>query len=184
MPILAGPLEKCLDDLIIDTAPQDPGERRAPRPVLRYFDHVLPLRDGVADLPLGMLLAEQHYRLAYWHDAATELNWRRFFDIDTLIGDPGRGSRRVRRHPPGAAAAGRRGPDRRPAGGPSGRAGRPARATCAGWPAATGGAWVVVEKILARGEELPATGPARAPPATTRSAWSTGCSSTRPATRR
>ncbi len=53
--------------------------------MLRYFDHVLPLRDGVADLPLGMLLAEQHYLLADWHDAATELNWRRFFDIDTLI---------------------------------------------------------------------------------------------------
>ena len=32
MPILAGPLEKCLDDLIIDTAPKNPGPRRAPRP--------------------------------------------------------------------------------------------------------------------------------------------------------
>ena len=85
MPILAGPLEKCLDDLIIDTAPKTPEHAEHRGPVLRYFDHVLPLRDGVADLPLGMLLAQQHYRLADWHDAATQLNWRRFFDIDTLI---------------------------------------------------------------------------------------------------
>jgi len=85
MPILAGPLEKCLGDLIIDTAPKTPEHAEHRGPVLRYFDHVLPLRDGVADLPLGMLLAEQHFLLADWHDAATQLNYRRFFDIDTLI---------------------------------------------------------------------------------------------------
>jgi (1->4)-alpha-D-glucan 1-alpha-D-glucosylmutase len=63
MPILSGPVEKCLGDLIIDPnlkASQDPEHRGHPGPVLRYFDHVLPLRDGVADLPLGVLLAEQH----------------------------------------------------------------------------------------------------------------------------
>src|SRR5260370_41127283 len=32
-----------------------------------------------------MLPAEQDYLLAGWPDAATQLNWRRFFDIDTLI---------------------------------------------------------------------------------------------------
>ena len=31
MPILAGPLEKCLDDVIIDTAPETRGQHRAPR---------------------------------------------------------------------------------------------------------------------------------------------------------
>ena len=41
---------------------------------------------------------------------------------------------------------------------------------------ATGGAWVVAEKILAGDEELPPTGRAPAPPATTRSAWSAACS--------
>ena len=88
MPILGGPVEKCLGDLIIDTnlkASAGQEHDGHPGPVLRYFDHVLPLRDGVADLPLGMLLAQQHYRLADWHEAATQLNWRRFFDIDTLI---------------------------------------------------------------------------------------------------
>ena len=54
--------------------------------MLRYFDHVLPLRPGTARLPLRDLLEAQHYRLTWWRDAATELNWRRFFDIATLIG--------------------------------------------------------------------------------------------------
>jgi len=154
MPILAGPVEKCLDDLIIDTALRDAGHPGHSGPVLRYFDHVLPLRDGVADLPLGVLLAQQHYRLTDWHDAATQLNWRRFFDIDTLIAirveDPDVFSathevlfRLVNEglidglrvdHPDGLAD-------------PAGYLDRLA--------AATGNAWVVVEKILAQGEELP-----------------------------
>ena len=155
MPILAGPLEKCLDDLIIDTAPKTPENAEHRGPVLRYFDHVLPLRDGVADLPLGMLLAEQHYRLADWHDAATKLNWRRFFDIDTLIA--------VRAEDPEVFEATHRVLLRLAAEGlidglrvdhvdgladPGRYLQRLAEATS--------GMWVVVEKILARGEELPA----------------------------
>ena len=157
MPILAGPLEKCLGDLVIDTALRDPwpdGADGHAGPVLRYFDHVLPLRDGVADLPLGMLLAEQHYRLADWRETATQLNWRRFFDIDSLIAiraeDPDvfEATHRVLLrladeglidglrvdHPDGLAD-------------PEGYLRRLA--------SSTGGAWVVVEKILAYGEELP-----------------------------
>jgi malto-oligosyltrehalose synthase len=154
MPILAGPLEQCLDDFLIDTAPRSTGNAEHRGPVLRYFDHVLPLRDDVADLPLGMLLAQQHYRLIGWREAATQLNWRRFFDIDTLIAirveDPevfDATHRVVLRlydeglidglridHPDGLADPGdylRR------------------------LAEATGGAWVVAEKILAPGEELP-----------------------------
>ena len=154
MPILGGPLEKCLDDLIIDTALRDPEHPGHSAPVLRYFDHVLPLRDGIADLPLGVLLAQQHYRLADWHDAATQLNWRRFFDIDSLIAirveDPDvfHATHQVLLrlvaeglidglrvdHPDGLAD-------------PAGYLRRLA--------SATGDAWVVVEKILARGEQLP-----------------------------
>ena len=155
LPILAGPLEECLGDLIIDTAPRNPENAAAHRgPVLRYFDHVLPLRDGVADLPLGVLLAQQHYRLTDWHDAATQLNYRRFFDIDSLIAvrveDPDVFDathqvllRLVREglidglrvdHPDGLAD-------------PRGYLTRLA--------AKTGGAWMVAEKILAHGEELP-----------------------------
>jgi malto-oligosyltrehalose synthase len=155
MPILAGPPEKCLDDLIIDTAPKTPEQAEHRGPVLRYFDHVLPLRDGVADLPLGMLLAQQHYRLADWHDANTKLNWRRFFDVDTLIA--------IRVEDPDVFEATHRVPLRLAAEGlidglrvdhPDGLA------DPAGYlrrlADATSGMWVVVEKILARGEELPA----------------------------
>ena len=106
MPILAGPLEKCLGDLIIDTAPRNPENAGHRGPVLRYFDHVLPLRDGVADLPLGVLLAAAALpagRLARrGHPAqlAAVLRHR------LAHRDQGRGPRRVRRHPPGAAAPG------------------------------------------------------------------------------
>jgi len=52
--------------------------------VLRYFDHVLPVRPGTGDLPLPLLVDRQWYRLAHWRVAAEELNYRRFFDVDTL----------------------------------------------------------------------------------------------------
>lgn len=35
---------------------------------------------------LHQLLGRQHYRLAWWRAAADEINWRRFFDINTLAG--------------------------------------------------------------------------------------------------
>jgi (1->4)-alpha-D-glucan 1-alpha-D-glucosylmutase len=152
MPILGGPLAGCLGDLSIEPGLRADGGHRGP--VLRYFDHVLPLRDGVADLPLGVLLSQQHYRLTDWHDAATQLNWRRFFDINELIAirveDPDVFDathevllRLFREglidgfrvdHPDGLAD-------------PAGYLARLADAT--------GDAWVVAEKILAYDEELP-----------------------------
>jgi (1->4)-alpha-D-glucan 1-alpha-D-glucosylmutase len=149
LPVLGGPLESCLDDLRVEPSGGPDGE-----PVLGYFEHVLPLRPGTARLPMRGLLEAQHYRLTWWRDAATELNWRRFFDIATLIGirveDPAVfdatheviaglvaeglvDGLRVD-HPDGLADP--RGYLRRLA-------------------AATGGAWVVVEKILAADETLP-----------------------------
>jgi len=77
LPILAGPVADAAGDLVLG---ESGGE-----PVLHYFDHVLPVRPGTADLPLPDLLAAQHYRLAGWRAAASELNWRRFFDISSLI---------------------------------------------------------------------------------------------------
>ncbi|QJQ01366.1 malto-oligosyltrehalose synthase [Herbaspirillum rubrisubalbicans] len=35
---------------------------------------------------LHQLLERQHYRLAYWRNAADEINWRRFFEVSELIG--------------------------------------------------------------------------------------------------
>src|SRR6516225_859340 len=125
LPILAGALGDCLADLSVDHAA--PGGT-----VLRYHEHVLPVRPGT-----------------------TELNWRRFFDVTSLIAvrvededvfaathglllrlmaDGLIDGLRVD-HPDGLAD-------------PRGYLDRLAKAT--------GGAWVACEKILAGAEELPA----------------------------
>jgi (1->4)-alpha-D-glucan 1-alpha-D-glucosylmutase len=148
LPVLAGPLGDCLADLSVDHG----GPEGA---VLRYHEHVLPVRPGTEDLPLADLADAQHYRLAGWRTAATELNWRRFFDVTSLI------AVRVEDedvfaathglllslmaeglidglrvdHPDGLAD-------------PRGYLDRLAKAT--------GGAWVACEKILTGAEELPA----------------------------
>jgi (1->4)-alpha-D-glucan 1-alpha-D-glucosylmutase len=59
-------------------------DREGPEPVLRYFDHEFPVRPGTHDLPLEELVDRQWYRLAWWRVADDELNYRRFFDVDTL----------------------------------------------------------------------------------------------------
>jgi (1->4)-alpha-D-glucan 1-alpha-D-glucosylmutase len=149
LPILGAPLADCLGDLRLEPDGGPDGE-----PVLRYYDHVLPLRPGTAQLPTRELVESQHYRLAWWREAETELNWRRFFDVATLIGirvedtavfdathevivglvaDGLVDGLRID-HPDGLADP--RGYLRRLA-------------------AATNGAWVVVEKILEADETLP-----------------------------
>jgi (1->4)-alpha-D-glucan 1-alpha-D-glucosylmutase len=65
--------------------------------VVRYRDNEFPVSreslDGLdvdaarEDLDaLDALLQRQHYRLAYWRTAQEELNYRRFFTVDSLIG--------------------------------------------------------------------------------------------------
>lgn len=126
--------------------------------VLRYHDHVLPVRAGTEQLPIVELVDRQHYRLAYWKVADEELNYRRFFDVGTLV------AVQVERpevfeathrlvvelvnagvvdglrvdHPDGLADP--RGYFRR-------------------LDAATGGAWTVAEKILEPDESLPGDWP-------------------------
>jgi (1->4)-alpha-D-glucan 1-alpha-D-glucosylmutase len=78
MPLLGRRIGECLADGEISV------DRSGPEPLIRYYDHVLPIRPGTEDLPLGELLDRQWYRLAYWRVADEELNYRRFFDIDTL----------------------------------------------------------------------------------------------------
>ncbi|MGW7330386.1 malto-oligosyltrehalose synthase [Streptomyces sp. NPDC054840] len=72
LPVLAGPVESC--ELYAD------GE------VLRYGDQQFPLREGTSGLALPELLAAQWYRPAWWREARTSLNYRRFFTISDLIG--------------------------------------------------------------------------------------------------
>lgn len=125
-----------------------------PQPVLVYYDHVFPVRPGTEDLPLPECVSEQYYRLAYWKVADEELNFRRFFDVDTLVAlrveDPevfsathavlldqfhaGRIDGFRIDHPDGLAD-------------PRGYLRRLSEAT--------GGAWIAVEKILEGHEELP-----------------------------
>jgi len=146
LPILGGPVAGCAADLAV----ADSGGQ----PVLRYFEHELPLAPGTAGLPLDELLGAQHYELADWRLAATALNWRRFFDVTTLIGiqvqDPDvfAATHHVLLrlfheglidglridHPDGLAD-------------PRGYLRRLAEAS--------GGGWVVTEKILTGDEELP-----------------------------
>ncbi|MDK9496355.1 malto-oligosyltrehalose synthase [Streptomyces katrae] len=127
--------------------------------VLRYGVHEFPLRAGTASLPMPELLAAQWYRAAWWREARTGLNYRRFFTISDLIG--------VRVEDPAVFAAthakvlqlvrdgvvsglridhvdGLADPER----------------YLRRLRAATGdGCWVVVEKILARRERLPSSWP-------------------------
>jgi len=155
MPILGHRIDEVLDagELTVDATGGPGGE-----PVLRYYDHVLPIRPGTEHLPVEDLLAAQHYRVAYWRVASEQLNYRRFFDIDTLVAirveerevfDATHAvlSRLVAEgfvdgvrvdHPDGLAD-------------PRGYLRRLAQAT--------DGAWVVVEKILAYDESLPTDWP-------------------------
>ncbi|QES57285.1 malto-oligosyltrehalose synthase [Streptomyces venezuelae] len=72
LPVLAGPAQEC--------------ELRADGEVLRYGEQEFPLREGTAGLALPELLAAQWYRPAWWREARTSLNYRRFFTISELIG--------------------------------------------------------------------------------------------------
>jgi (1->4)-alpha-D-glucan 1-alpha-D-glucosylmutase len=86
MPVLADRIGAVLarDELTLDEIVV-PRTGEAPRTVLRYADHVFPVRPGTEHLPLAELLERQHYRLAYWRVADEELNYRRFFDVGTLV---------------------------------------------------------------------------------------------------
>lgn len=79
MPVLGGSLSSTLAAGEISL-----GEHHG-ETVVRYFDHVLPVAADTERMPLGDLLEAQHYRLADWRLGGTELNYRRFFDVTSLI---------------------------------------------------------------------------------------------------
>ncbi|KRD95862.1 hypothetical protein ASE63_12670 [Bosea sp. Root381] len=95
VPFLGAPLQEVLDggqlELVED--PQRAGF------ALRYGEHLYPIRteDDVAVRAGGIesfrepealreLLSRQHYQLDYWRNASDRLNWRRFFEITQLAG--------------------------------------------------------------------------------------------------
>ncbi|MEP9382128.1 malto-oligosyltrehalose synthase [Nocardioides sp. KR10-350] len=61
---------------------RDEGEE----PVLAYHDNVYPIAPGTADdgADAQTVHARQHYELVNWHHADDELNYRRFFAVNTL----------------------------------------------------------------------------------------------------
>jgi (1->4)-alpha-D-glucan 1-alpha-D-glucosylmutase len=126
---------------------------------LRYYEHAFPVAPGSGEGTVPEVHARQHYRLTSWKRGAAELTYRRFFDISTLaavrVEDPevfaathGEVLRWVHAgqvdglrvdHPDGLSDPG--GYMRR-------------------LRAALGNdRWLVVEKILAVGEELPTSWP-------------------------
>jgi (1->4)-alpha-D-glucan 1-alpha-D-glucosylmutase len=121
---------------------------------LRYYDNRYPIAPGTGEGTPQEVHARQHYELVDWRRADTDLNYRRFFAINTLAGlrtedleifeathrlvaelvaDGAVDALRID-HPDGLAD-------------PKGYLERLA--------AATGDRWTVVEKILEPGEELP-----------------------------
>lgn len=148
MPVLGRRIGECLaaGELVAD--------RTGREPVLRYHDKVFPIRPGTEDLRLPDLLDAQHYRLAYWRVGDEELNYRRFFDVDSLVA--------VRVEDPAVfslthallVALGREGKiDGFRIDHPDGLA--DPRGYLRRLATATGSAWVVVEKILEGDERLP-----------------------------
>ncbi|MFG2042053.1 malto-oligosyltrehalose synthase [Dactylosporangium sp. NPDC048998] len=139
VPVLGSP---SLDDLRVD------GDE------LRYFEHRFPIAEGTGEGTPQQVHGRQHYRLVHWREGNERLNYRRFFAVTELAG--------VRVEDPAVFAAThaeilrwvREGlvdgirvdhPDglRDPGG------------YLARLRAAAPDTWLVVEKILERGEPLP-----------------------------
>ena len=143
VPVLGAPLGEVLDEL----------ELLEDR--IRYYDHEVPIAPGTrVEGDLLATLERQHYRLCSWRVAGEELDYRRFFDVTTLTG--------VRVEVPAVFDETHRIPVEQVRNGvldglridhpdgladPGGYLDRLAEAT--------GGSWVVVEKILEPGEQLP-----------------------------
>ncbi|SOC57009.1 malto-oligosyltrehalose synthase [Ornithinimicrobium cerasi] len=89
IPVLGQPLEDALaaGEIEVGSGREDEGPA-AGQPVVRYFEHVLPVGTGTEHLTddLPALLEAQHWLLGHWQDAADVLNYRRFFEVDGLVG--------------------------------------------------------------------------------------------------
>ncbi|WP_439592528.1 malto-oligosyltrehalose synthase [Microbacterium sp.] len=151
LPILAAPLDDVSDDIeiVTDAAPD------APYGTLRYFDHVLPLASGTAGADDTRAVVDaQNYELRFWRDEAGELNYRRFFAVTTLAGlrveDPqvfAESHAEILRWTDDGLVDGLRVDHPDGLVDPGGYLSRLAEAT--------GDAYVLVEKILEHGEDLP-----------------------------
>ena len=148
MPVLGDRIGRCVErgEITLDMTGDEP--------VLRYYDHEFPVREGTESLALPELVDRQWYRLAHWRVADEELNYRRFFDVGALVA--------VRVEDPEVFAATHGLLLRLFADGvvdgfridhPDGLA--DPRGYVRNLAAAAPGAWIVVEKILEGDETLP-----------------------------
>jgi (1->4)-alpha-D-glucan 1-alpha-D-glucosylmutase len=82
LPVLRAPVEELAarGDLVVDTTSAD-------APALVLGDRRFPLAPG-SDLAAAIpeLLGQQHFELVEWDSAGGRRNYRRFFDIDDLVG--------------------------------------------------------------------------------------------------
>lgn len=83
---LGGELADVIGDIAIDATPAPD----APYGRARYWDHELPLApgslDGLDTSDTAAVLERQHWRPLYWRRETTDLNYRRFFVITSLAG--------------------------------------------------------------------------------------------------
>lgn len=82
LPVLGRPLSEVIEAGELSVTKDSDG-----RAELRYFENAFPLSAGSAEGrgSLPNLLARQHYRLDSWRVAGDRINWRRFFDINELV---------------------------------------------------------------------------------------------------
>ena len=83
MPVLGGTSSRPSSAATLDA-------RRRRRPdghewVLRHFGDEFPVAPGTETLPLHELVEAQAYRLSSWREAGEALNYRRFFDVTSLV---------------------------------------------------------------------------------------------------
>jgi (1->4)-alpha-D-glucan 1-alpha-D-glucosylmutase len=76
LPILDADEEAALGELSVEVS-GDSGE-------LRYYEHAFPLAPGTGEGSVREVHERQHYRLVSWKRGAAELTYRRFFDVSTL----------------------------------------------------------------------------------------------------
>lgn len=79
--VMLGILEDDLQEIL------ERGELSRDGSLLRYFEHALPIAPGTEEIvDLHPLLDAQHYELVHWSYAVRNLNYRRFFDVQKLVG--------------------------------------------------------------------------------------------------
>ena len=125
LPVLGGPLAEVLAAGGLSVV--EPGRAGRSWPTATSRSRSTPPAGGGPAAPASgaALLTAQHYRLAYWRLGRRQGNYRRFFDVDGLVGVRVEDPEVYEADAPPGPRAGGRPPDRRAPRRPHRRAGRP-----------------------------------------------------------